>query len=54
VSLLNPCMYRLSQEQEDFLAEEAERQGHGNRSLVLRVMIDRAIREKQRRKKTAA
>lgn len=54
MKLLNPSMYRLSIQQEGWLREEAKRQGHGNKSLTLRLLIDRAIREKQRRRKPAA
>lgn len=52
--LLNPSMYRLRAEQEAWLKSCAEKQGHGNKSLALRILIDRAMREARRRQKSAA
>ena len=54
MKLLTPSMYRLRVDQDAWLRSEAERQGHGNKALALRLMIDRAMREKQRRRKSAA
>lgn len=54
MKLLKPSMFRLRAEQDAWLKSSAEKQGHGNKSLALRLVIDRAMRDAQRRRRAVA
>lgn len=54
MNLLAPKNYRLKQEHEDFLQATALKAGHGNRSLMLRKLLDREIAKAERNKNKSA
>lgn len=52
--MLNPATYRIRADQEAWLKICAEKQGHYSKSVVLRLVIDRAMRATARRQKAVA
>lgn len=44
MKLINPIRYRLKRAQDAWLRSEARKQGHGNKAIILRQAIDRAMR----------
>ena len=43
MKLLTPRTYRVKQEQDAFLQEKAKQEGHGNKALTLRLILDREM-----------
>jgi hypothetical protein len=52
MKLLTPTMFRLKPAQDAWLRARAEKQGHGNKSLALRLLLDRAMASKEVRRQT--
>jgi hypothetical protein len=54
MKLLKPKTYRFKCRQEAWLQRRANRDGHGNKAIVLRCLIDRAMQEEKQHGKTQA
>ena len=46
--LLQPTSFRLTTEQDRWLAEQAVAAGHASKALILRMLITKAMRESAR------
>lgn len=44
MNLLTPVTYRLKPAQDAWLQARANKQGHGNKAITLRLIIDQAMR----------
>jgi hypothetical protein len=44
MNLLTPVTYRLKPAQDAWLQAQADKQGHSNKAITLRLVIDRAMR----------
>ena len=49
MNLLVPVTYRLKLDHDAWLQERADKQGHGNKVVVLRRLLDQAMRATARR-----
>ncbi len=47
MKLLTPRTYRVKQEQDAFLEETAKKEGHGNKALTLRLILDREMSKRR-------
>jgi hypothetical protein len=45
MNLLKPKTYRFKRSQEAWLQRRANQDGHGNKAIVLRLLVDRAMQE---------
>lgn len=45
MTLLTPRTFRLKPAQDAWLQTTADKQGHGDKAVILRLLIDRAIRK---------
>ena len=54
MTLLNPVPYRLKPVHDAWLRACADKQGHGNKAIALRLVLDQAMKAESNRKQRAA